>query len=302
MNGALTVSALAALTGAFFFALAAALQQREALSVAADGVADVRLLWRLAHRPLWLIGILADVLAAVLHAVALGFGSIALVQPLGVTGLLFAIPLVAMLRRQRIPPRDLAAAAVVLAGLVGVLRVFPATTDSAVAGPGGITALVGVTLGVGVICIGLAALAPGRPRALLLAGASGIAFGVTAVLVRATLQLTGRPHATSAPVLAVVGVLLLIGGGYLCLQNAYRAGHFAGSLAMAVVIDPIAAILGGLNLLGEPGPRPGQSVIIVVSAVAIIGGIALLVASPANLLALPPSDDAKEPGQHDAVA
>ena len=37
-----------------------------------------------------------------LHVLALSFGPITLVQPLGVTGLLFAMPIVAVLRRQRI--------------------------------------------------------------------------------------------------------------------------------------------------------------------------------------------------------
>ena len=36
-----------------------------------------------------------------LHAVALSFGPITLVQPLGVTGLLFAMPIVAVLRLSR---------------------------------------------------------------------------------------------------------------------------------------------------------------------------------------------------------
>ena len=117
VNDVVTVAVVAALLGAFFFGLAAALQQREATRAADLRIADPRLLWRLAHRPLWVAGIVADGLSAVLHVLALSFGPITLVQPLGVTGLLFAMPIAAVLRRQRIRARDLSAAVVVLAAL-----------------------------------------------------------------------------------------------------------------------------------------------------------------------------------------
>jgi hypothetical protein len=39
-------------------------------------IADPRLLWRLAHRPLWVAGIVAARLSAVLHVLALSFGPI----------------------------------------------------------------------------------------------------------------------------------------------------------------------------------------------------------------------------------
>ena len=96
-------------------------------------IADPRLLWRLAHRPLWVAGIVADGVSALLHVVALSFGPITLVQPLGVTGLLFAMPIVAVLRRQRISARDLSAALVVLAALSVLLALLP-TAGSATLG------------------------------------------------------------------------------------------------------------------------------------------------------------------------
>ena len=51
------------------------------------------LLTRLVTKPLWLAGIAADGLAFVFQFVALGHGSLILVQPLLVSGLLFALPL-----------------------------------------------------------------------------------------------------------------------------------------------------------------------------------------------------------------
>ena len=51
------------------------------------------LLWRLIQRPMWLLGTLADWSGFGLQAIALGLGSLIVVQPLLCTGLLFALPL-----------------------------------------------------------------------------------------------------------------------------------------------------------------------------------------------------------------
>ncbi len=287
----MTGAILAALASAFCFALAAALQQHEALQAADLGVADPRLLWRLAHRPLWLVGVVADGLSAALHVVALSLGSIALVQPLGVTGLLFAIPLVALLRRQRIPGRDVAVAVVVLAALSALLRFFPAATATPASSARALVWVVAVTLLVDAGAVALARIVPARARALLLAAGAGVSFGIAAVLVRTLLEMVGRSSAATATIIAGAGIALLIPVGYLQLQNAYRAGYFAASLATAVVSDPVAAIIGGIFILHEPLPRSGrEAVIVMLCALVVIAGIATLVRSPAHLFTIAEAD------------
>src|SRR3954453_2114260 len=113
---------IAALASAFCFALAAALQQREALAVNVPGVANLRLLTQLGRRPLWLAGVGCDIVSVALHVLALSLATLAVVQPLGVTGIVFAIPLAAVLRRKRIRGSEIAAAAAVAVGLVVFLR------------------------------------------------------------------------------------------------------------------------------------------------------------------------------------
>src|SRR3954447_6312612 len=88
------VSALAvalALAAAALFAVAAAAQQCSAAAVPDDR--SSQLVLTLVRRPLWWVGTLADVGGYVAQAAALGLGSLLLVQPLLVTGLLFALPL-----------------------------------------------------------------------------------------------------------------------------------------------------------------------------------------------------------------
>lgn len=121
-----------AVAAAVFYAVAAALQQHEAAQSAASS--GMSLLVRLVRRPRWLAGVAATVVGAALHVVSLRLGPLALVQPVGVTGLLFALPLGAALHGHRLLRRDLGAAAIVIIGLVGLLprckctralRVFP---------------------------------------------------------------------------------------------------------------------------------------------------------------------------------
>ena len=278
---------LAALASAFCFALAAALQHREALTTHAAGVADIRLLWRLGQRPLWLAGVAADLTSMALHVLALSMASLALVQPLGVTGIVFAIPLAALIRRQRIRRLDLLAAVGVVAGLIALLRSLP--TSSVPQLPSGAHTVLATA---GVVAAAAAATAaahhlPGRPRALLLAGAAGTAFGLTAVLVRTLLLLSRLAGTTPAVVITSICIAVLGGGGYLLLQSAYRSGHFAGSLATSTVLDPVVAVLLGHLLLGELLPTgPARLITIGAAVTLVVAGVAALVRSPAALAVL----------------
>lgn len=278
----------AALASAFCFALAAALQHREALSTHAAGVADFRLLVRLSRRPLWLLGVGADVLSMALHVLALSMAPLSLVQPLGVTGIVFAVPLAALLRRTAIRPIDLLAAALLVAGLIALLQSLPTSSPARVP-----SVLMIATVAVVVLALATAATVaahhlPGRPRALLLAGAAGISFGLTAVLVRALLLLVRISGSAPAVMAAALSIVALGLSGYLLLQSAYRVGHFAGSLATATVLDPVVAVLAGHFLLHEQLPTDAPHLFVVgVATAVVIGSVALLVRSPAALALAP---------------
>lgn len=273
----------AALGSAVFFALAAVLQQQEAGLTHSASVVDPRLLWRLAHRPLWLAGTVADALAVVLHVVALSFGPVSLVQPLGVTGLLFAIPMVALRRRAAVRVQDLAAAFLVLLALVVLLRLLVVGDPGRPGSRAGAVLITCGALGLAGVAGWLAQKQPGRPRALLLAAAAGLLFGTTAVLIRSLLQLVAQTH-YSAAVGYAVGVAIVALTGYLLLQNAYRTGHFAATLATVVVVDAVTAFLGGILVLDEPLPTaPSQVIGGAICAVLVVAGIAWLASSPAHV-------------------
>ncbi len=107
-----------AVAAAISLALASALQHQAATGEQGYR-SGIHLLWRLAHRPRWAAGLAASVAGLGLHAAALHAGALAVVQPLMVTGLAFALPLRALLDRAR-PSAGQALAAVVLAAGVAV--------------------------------------------------------------------------------------------------------------------------------------------------------------------------------------
>lgn len=287
----MVLAVIAALASAFCFALGAALQHREALVVPSAHVADIRLLWKLCQRPWWLAGTVADLGSMSLHILALSLGTLALVQPLGVTGLVFAIPLAAVLRRQRIRRLDILAAIGVVGGLIGLLKSLPSNASTTVPSAWSVVwMLLAVLALVTALTLG-AHFAPGRPRALLLAAAAGTAFGLTAVLVRTLLISVREPGAGQVVVAVSIAIALLGPYGYLLLQGAYRAGHFAASIAATTVLNPVVAVVAGGLLLHERLPSGlGQLIWIGVAVLAICGGVALLVRSPA-ILSLAPTEE-----------
>src|SRR4051812_1226104 len=103
------------------FAVSNALQHRVAGTVP-DGVhRSLAVLAHLARRRLWLVATIVSFSALVLHAVALRIGSIALVQPLMLVGVVLAVPLRAVLEHSLPARREVRAVAVTAVGLAGFL-------------------------------------------------------------------------------------------------------------------------------------------------------------------------------------
>jgi len=274
---------LAALAGAFCYAVAAALQQHEAVRTTTRGIANPAMLWQLAHRPWWLAAIAAQGLGASLHLLALSFGPLTFVQPLGVTTLLFAVPLAALLHHHRVQLAELAAALIVLTGLALLLSVLPPGTGAGAVDAEPVSIMIVAAIALTATAVALAKVVSGRLRSLLLASGAGISFGVTSALARVVLQTVGQPGSTVTVLFAGAGIALLAPLGFLLVQSAYRAAGFAAALATVTVVDPIAATVGGVLLLHEPLPAtPGQSLAMALGAVLATIGIVVLARSPVH--------------------
>ncbi|MET8332492.1 DMT family transporter [Streptosporangium canum] len=265
-----------ALLGSLFFALGAALQQFEAAS------AVPATLRRLVRRPRWLLGGLAIAAGTALHVVALKYGPLTVVQPMGVASLLFALPCAAALRRRRPQPGELAAAAVIAIGLIGLVLVVPEHTGEPRLGTGGAVALLAGAATAALALWAAALQAPPARRAGLLAMAAGVLYGATATLTRVLVDGDWEPwFLLAVPLPALIALALL--------QRAYAVGHFGVAFAALQVADPLTAVAFGALLLGEPLPTGAASTLTALAAGALTaaGTVALARTTPMSPTPLP---------------
>jgi drug/metabolite transporter (DMT)-like permease len=275
------IAVAAALGAALGYAASSVMQQRAAQEEPADEALKPGLLLRLVRQPLWLAGLAADGVAYMLQFVALGHGSIALVQLLLVSGLLFALPLGALISRCPIGRSDLVAGGLVVVGLATFLSVAaPApgrgnapTNTWVVIGAGGAIVIGALVL--------LAGRRPGVRRATALGAAAGVANALVAVFSKSTAVMLahGLPHALMSWQLYA---LLASGAASLALaSSAFQAGSLAASLPMLTVVDPIAATIIGALFFGESLTIRGMAPIAeVASLAAIVAGVFMLGRSP----------------------
>lgn len=249
MRGAMVVAS--ALASALLYALAAVAQQRAAVAEPLEHSLRLRLLIGLLQRPLWLVGLACDIGAFLLQFYALDHGSLVLVQPLLVSGLLFALPLGAITSHERMTRNDWFGAALVVAGLSTFLIVAQPDRGSADAAPKVWAMLVVTILAVVGILIFAAQRSKEARRAGLLAAAAGTIYGLTAALTKACGQLfdQGLKHLFTSwkpYALAAGGV-----SGTVMDQSAYQAGPLNWSLPILTVADPIVSIAIGAFVFGE---------------------------------------------------
>lgn len=273
----MTAVALAvALVASLCYAVAAALQQHAAGQ--SDTAGGVRLVAHLLGKPRWLGGVAAMVAGAGLHVLALRLGPLALVQPIGVTGLVFALPLGAALHRRRVVAGQVAAAGAVAAGLVGLLASvqIPPRTPAVT---GWHTVVLAATTAAAVLisAVGGRRLHPPL-RALVFAAGAGVAFGITSALVRLVAVRVGEVGPLTAlldwPMLVLVAAAI---AGLTLSQSAYQVGSLASVLPTLTVVDPITAVALGALLLRQPVRLSGAgSVVAGAGIAAIVAGTVLL--------------------------
>ena len=110
-------SILAALGAAISFAVAAVLQQESTQTVSEKKSLSIGLLVDLLHHPKWLLGGFFLLTGFGLQATALAFGPVALVQPIVVLELAFAIPFGILRRHRRAGSREWAGILCVMTGI-----------------------------------------------------------------------------------------------------------------------------------------------------------------------------------------
>lgn len=273
----MVLAVLAAFAAAFSFALGSALQQRVAGDTTPDEESHGGFFVRLAQRPSWLLGLVLSAVAFALHAVALSRGDLALVQPIIVSGIVFAVVIRSALEHRFPDASTLVWLVTTWAGLALFLAVRPPTADGAPEnGLGAVLVGVGVALVLAAMAVASRADAP-QVRGALLAGASGVLFGLVAGLVKLVLARFGDGIGAvlgSWPLWALVVTGLW---AVLLNQRAYQSTRLSVTTPILNVAEVAVAIVFGLLVLGED---PGQSPAVLLGEVV---GLALVIAGVIKL-------------------
>jgi drug/metabolite transporter (DMT)-like permease len=260
------VAIFSGLLSALFAAVGIVVRQRAAQSIPAGQSED--LVTSLVREPSWWAGILATVGGYVFQVVALAHGSLLLVQPLLVSALLFALPLSARIRRQRVSWAEWGWAAL----LTGALAVFvligqPREGHNRPPIPAWTFALL-ITVPVVIACVAAAGRAVGRRRAMLLAAAVAVLLGMIAVLTKICTHRfnIGGWHAVLT--IPAPYMLVALAVAVTFVQNAaLHAGALQASVPIMLVGEPVVAVLLGMVVLGEHVGVQGPGAIVLVVAV-----------------------------------
>jgi hypothetical protein len=250
--------------------MAVGLSMLSAASYAAAAVAQERLAEHgYRGRARWATALLLTAAGVALHVLALNFGTVAVVQALGTLTLLFALPISVLRYQARIGAASWLDAGLTVAGLALIMSLsVDSGRPALLSAPDG-RYLALVTLVTVVVLGGAAWFMGARMRAVLLAGAAGVAFGIASVLSKALMaSLTASGLGAVSPFLVTMVVIFSV-VGYLLGQLSYKGAGLAAPLATVSVVNPIAAAIAGVVVFDESF-RFGQAGLTVVGIAAVV--------------------------------
>ncbi len=245
---------------------------------------DFWLIFRLARRPIWLLGILSMILGFVFQLEALHYGPLALVQPILALELLFVFGYMAVLSsRRRVAARDWLAATAMSAGL-GLLLFAAAPSGGREHAPGYLWFVAGaLTLAVVVGGLALAFTLHRRSassvsrQAAILGAVTGVAWGFVAAVIK---EFSSHLGGGAAGIFSNWSVYVLIGAGaasLLLASHALAAGPLAASQPGFTILDPLAASLLGMFLFNEHVAQTTGALAVEALALGlIVGGVTAL--------------------------
>jgi hypothetical protein len=180
----LALAVICAIAAAFSYGLSNVLQQHEAEQLPVDQSMRLGFLRSLARRPRWLVGMGADVGGYVFEALAIGVGTLVIVEPILATSLLLSLFLGAAINKRAITGAAWIAAIVFAIGVTMFLLVVAPTKGVAVA-PTRDWLIAGPCVAGFVLVCATLARGAGTNRAILLGAGAGALFGTSAVLTKA---------------------------------------------------------------------------------------------------------------------
>ena len=287
---ALALSIVLSLVSAVAYAGGAIVQERVAVSSPDQEYAPLR-------RPSWWAAVGLNGTGGLLHVVALAYGPLSLVQPLGALTIVFALPMAALFVGRKAGSTAWRGAIMATIGLAGLLSLVGTSDGQSLSTAQRVS--VAVFTGAVVVTLMIAGRAAHRHpavRSVLLATASGIAFGMSSVFTK-TVTVdwdNGAVTATDIPFLGVIAVFAV--AGLMLSQASYRGAGLAAPLAVLTVVNPVVAAAVGITMFGETFRYGTTGTLLALSAgVVAAGGLILLTTerldktAPADTATAPPA-------------
>jgi len=273
-----------ALASALALAVGNLFQGRAVHTVADTGASRKRSAAKqlITSRP-WLLGGLLLIVAILLQMASLAFAPLIVVQPVGVTALVFTSLITAIVLRRR-PPRQVVSAIAICVVGVGAFVAVAASSSTQPA----VTSAELVAVLVALVCVLALSgvfLYLGRnrrqpPIIWVLLGGIFSAFVATlgkTVILRVQSALAGRDLTFDLSNLLTLGCIVGIGvaGGLSIyfVQRAHASNRPDVVVAGLTVVDPTVAVILGITILGEASNAGGWAFVgfAVAGSVAIVG-------------------------------
>ena len=277
------------------------LQQNAAQREPASRFLSLRLITDLLTQPRWLAGIGCMIGGQVLAAWSIGNLSLAFVEPLLTTNLVFALLLAVPIAKATLRFWEIFGAVVLCLGVALLSAARSAKPIGLSFGSVSHWPAAAVIAAIAFAAVHAGRRHPGRPRAMLTGMAAGLVFGIQDALTRQTLQIlnsngAGAVFTTWAPY-ALVGAGAI---GIWLMQSAFNSGPLPLSLPAISAGEPLVGILLGVLVFGDRIQiAPGELALQAGGIVALIVGVILVGRAPAlsQLRRLDPAKPAAHRGQ-----
>jgi drug/metabolite transporter (DMT)-like permease len=272
-----------AIAAAIAFAVGTVLQQKGTLSTSDS---DARFLVQILKKPVWLIGMLCQVLGWILQAMALDRASLVVVQSLCAMSLVVALPLGVWLTHQVAGLREISGALLTLAGLIVFLGA--GQPQGGTNNPSAATwwvACIAILVLVGVLFL-VGKRMSGAERAIMLGLAAGVGFGLQAAVTKTFVTEIGGGLSAILADWSVYVLVVTALTGFALQQSALKTGVLAPAMASSNASTLFSSVILGIFVYGEHLSKSGG----VHPAAAIVG---LLVAGAGVVLlagAAPPKE------------
>ena len=254
------------------------LQQQTAQREPASRFLSLRLLTDLLRQPRWLAGIGCMVGGQIIAAWSIGNLSLAFVEPLLTTNLVFALVLAVPIAQATLRLWEFLGAAVLCTGVALLSAARSAKPIGLSFGSVSHWPAAAVIAALAVLVVYQGRKRPGRLRAMLTGTGAGLVFGIQDALTRQTLEIVntsggGALFTTWAPY-ALVGAGAI---GIWLMQSAFNAGPLQHSLPAIAAGEPLVGILLGVLIFGDRVQvSPGELALQAGGIVALLAGVIMV--------------------------